>query len=58
MPGTRARRRWTCAGRAAAAAEFVLAVERVALHETGLVATVGEIDVLHGAGNVIPGRAA
>ena len=42
---------------AAAAAEFVLAAERAALAEPGLVATVGEFDVPHGAVNVIPGRA-
>ena len=40
----------------AAAAEFVLAAERVALDEPGLVATVGELGVPRGAGNVIPGR--
>ena len=42
---------------AAAAAEFVLAAERVALDEPGLVATVGEFGVPRGAVNVIPGRA-
>jgi allantoate deiminase len=41
----------------AAAAEFVLAAERAALAEPGLVATVGRLDVPHGAVNVIPGRA-
>ena len=42
---------------AAAAAEFVLAAERIALDEPGLVATVGELGVPRGAVNVIPGRA-
>ncbi|MDA0163453.1 M20 family metallo-hydrolase [Solirubrobacter ginsenosidimutans] len=42
---------------AAAAAEFVLAAERIALDEPGLVATVGEFKVPRGAVNVIPGRA-
>ena len=42
---------------AAAAAEFVLAAERIALDEPGLVATVGELNVPRGAVNVIPGRA-
>jgi allantoate deiminase len=41
----------------AAAAEFVLAAERTATGEPGLVATVGELGVPHGAANVIPGRA-
>ena len=41
---------------AAAAAEFVLAAERIALDEPGLVATVGELSVPRGAVNVIPGR--
>jgi allantoate deiminase len=40
----------------AAAAEFVLAAERLARDEPGLVATVGLIGVPHGAVNVIPGR--
>ena len=40
----------------AAAAEFVLAAERAANAEPGLVATVGELGVPHGACNVIPGR--
>lgn len=40
-----------------AAAEFVAAVEKLANHTKGLVATVGEIAVLPGAGNVIPGEA-
>jgi allantoate deiminase len=39
-----------------AAAEFVLAVEREAKATPGLVATVGEIEVLAGASNVIPGE--
>ena len=39
-----------------AAAEFVLAAERTALAEPGLVATVGELGVPRGACNVIPGR--
>lgn len=39
-----------------AAAEFVLAVERTARAEPGLVATVGQIAVPGGATNVIPGR--
>jgi allantoate deiminase len=38
------------------AAEFVLAVERIARDEPGLVATVGRIGVPGGAINVIPGR--
>jgi allantoate deiminase len=42
---------------AAAAAEFVLAAERVARAEQGLVATVGELNIPRGAVNVIPGRA-
>ena len=41
---------------AAAAAEFVLAAERVARAEPGLVATVGELRIPNGAANVIPGR--
>lgn len=40
-----------------AAAEFVLAVERLALETPGLVATVGQIAVSPGASNVIPGTA-
>jgi len=40
----------------AAAAEVVLAVERVGGAEAGMVATVGELDVSPGASNVIPGR--
>jgi hydantoinase/carbamoylase family amidase len=40
----------------AAAAEAVLAVERVGEAEAGMVATVGELDVAPGASNVIPGR--
>ena len=39
-----------------AAAEFVLAAERLANEQSGLVATVGEIGIPHGACNVIPGR--
>ncbi len=39
-----------------AAAEFVLAAERLANDTPGLVATVGEIGIPHGACNVIPGR--
>ncbi len=38
-----------------AAADMVLAVERQALHSAGLVATVGRLEVLPGAVNVIPG---
>ena len=40
----------------AAAAEFVLAAEKIAQDEPGLVATVGTIGVPRGATNVIPGR--
>jgi allantoate deiminase len=40
----------------AAAAEFVLAAERLARGEPGLVATVGEMSIPHGACNVVPGR--
>jgi len=40
----------------AAAAELVLAAERIAREEPGLVATVGTIGVPDGAVNVIPGR--
>ena len=39
-----------------AAAEFILAVERRARGTGGLVATVGEIQALPGAGNVVPGE--
>lgn len=39
-----------------AAAEFVLEAEAAAKAKPGSVATVGEISVLPGAGNVIPGR--
>ena len=39
-----------------AAAEFILAAERLARKVKGLVATVGKIDALPGAGNVIPGE--
>jgi allantoate deiminase len=40
-----------------AAAEIVLAVEAAGRATPGLVATVGQIDALPGAGNVIPGAA-
>jgi len=40
----------------ATAAECVLAVERIAREEPELVGTVGKIDALPGAINVIPGR--
>lgn len=40
-----------------AAAEFVLAVEELARHTAGLVATVGQLAVQPGASNVIPGEA-
>jgi allantoate deiminase len=40
----------------AAAAEFVVAVEREARDNHGLVATVGQLSVEPGAANVIPGR--
>jgi allantoate deiminase len=40
----------------AAAAEWVVAVERTARETEGLVATVGKIEALPGAGNVIPAR--
>jgi allantoate deiminase len=39
-----------------AAAEFVTAVEAVARDQEGAVATVGELEIEAGAGNVIPGR--
>jgi allantoate deiminase len=39
-----------------AAAEFVLAVERLASATPGLVATVGQLQVEPGAANVVPGR--
>jgi allantoate deiminase len=42
---------------AAAAAEFVLAAERVACAQPGLVATVGEFGIPRAAVNVVPGRA-
>ncbi len=42
---------------ACALAEFVLAVEAAGRAEAGLVATVGRLDVLPGAPNVIPGGA-
>ncbi|MEP7253366.1 MAG: allantoate amidohydrolase [Ginsengibacter sp.] len=39
------------------AAEFILAVEEFGLaKKSGVVATVGKIEVLHGASNVIPGK--
>jgi allantoate deiminase len=41
----------------AAGAEFILAVESLAQSRGGLVATVGEIQAVPGAGNVIPGEA-
>ena len=41
----------------AAAAEMVLAVERVGREESGLVATVGVLAVSPGASNVVPGEA-
>lgn len=40
----------------AAAAEWITLVERVAQQTPGLVATVGAIEALPGAGNVIPGE--
>ncbi len=40
----------------AGAAELVLEVERIARDEEGLVATVGELAVVPGAANVVPGR--
>jgi allantoate deiminase len=42
----------------AAAAEFVVAVEREAVSHDGLVATVGQLSVYPGASNVIPGEVA
>ena len=39
-----------------AAAEFVLVVEGLAREEPGLVATVGQLEVMPGASNVIPGE--
>jgi allantoate deiminase len=41
----------------AAAAEWILAAEALARREDGLVATVGQLTLEPGAGNVIPGRA-
>ncbi|MGC2528907.1 MAG: allantoate amidohydrolase [Candidatus Acidiferrum sp.] len=41
----------------AAAAEWIVAVERTALAEPGLIATVGQIEAKPGAINVIPGEA-
>jgi allantoate deiminase len=40
-----------------AAADLILAIERLALESDGLVATVGQIAVYPGASNVIPGEA-
>ncbi|MEP7228758.1 MAG: allantoate amidohydrolase [Ginsengibacter sp.] len=41
-----------------AAAEFILAVEQFAIaKKSGVVATVGKIEIQHGASNVIPGKA-
>ncbi len=40
----------------AGAAEFVLAVEKLARGKSGLVATIGELSVSPGAANVIPGE--
>ncbi len=40
-----------------AAAEWIVAVERTALAVTGLVASVGKIEVKPGASNVVPGEA-
>jgi len=40
----------------AAAAEWIFAVESYALKTSGLVATVGKLDIPSAAGNVIPGR--
>jgi allantoate deiminase len=40
----------------AAAAEWIVGVERVAQHTEGLVATVGRVETLPGAGNVIAGE--
>jgi allantoate deiminase len=42
----------------AAAAEWIVAVERIASARQGLVATVGSINALPGAGNVIAGEVA
>jgi allantoate deiminase len=42
----------------AAAAEWIVAVERIASEESGLVATVGSIHAMPGAGNVIAGDVA
>ncbi len=41
-----------------AAAEFILAIEQQARSQSGLVATVGQIDVQRAASNVIPGHVA
>jgi allantoate deiminase len=40
-----------------AASEMILEIERIARDRDDLVATVGDLKVLPGAGNVIPGRA-
>ncbi|MGA8610610.1 MAG: allantoate amidohydrolase [Xanthobacteraceae bacterium] len=40
----------------AGAAEIILAIERIGLTQTGLVATVGQLKVEPGASNVIPSR--
>ncbi len=40
----------------ACASEFVLAVEQLAQLNDQLVATVGKLEVIHAAGNVIPGK--
>ncbi|UFH52428.1 allantoate amidohydrolase [Spirosoma sp. KNUC1025] len=39
-----------------AAAEFILQVERLAANEANLVATVGKLNVMNAASNVIPGK--
>ena len=57
-PATPARCRWRLRQDArAAAAEMMLAVERAARETADLVATVGRIEALPGAVNVIPSRA-
>jgi allantoate deiminase len=40
----------------AGAAEFILSVEAIAKKQRGLVATIGKIEVVPGASNVIPGK--
>ena len=56
-PATRARRRWTCAAtRSAPPPSSCSPPSACARDEPGLVATVGELGVPHGACNVIPGR--